>query len=193
MNTPNNAKSAASIAAIKRAFMELAAEKPYQQISVMELCKKASVNRTTFYSHFSGVQDVIAALDDDLYQKIVKNILPAEREAEKLAGRDTMRRVLTAIKQHELLYRSYLPELRNSKIVRELTEYAKRQYVLCDDSAGTVQPWGAEYHFEFCAQGTIGILEKWISEGCGEDVEKMAALIEATLNRCIPYQPFQEE
>lgn len=54
-----------TIAALKRALLELMEEKPSARIGVTELVERAGVGRSTFYEHFSGVADVYRALMDD--------------------------------------------------------------------------------------------------------------------------------
>ena len=39
-------------AALNRAFTSLLSQKPYERISVAELCEAAEIRRTTFYKHF---------------------------------------------------------------------------------------------------------------------------------------------
>ncbi|MGM9594545.1 MAG: TetR/AcrR family transcriptional regulator [Candidatus Onthomonas sp.] len=185
MNTPHNAKSAASVTAIKQAFLELAQQKPCRKISVIELCKKAGVNRTTFYAHFADLYDVVAALESDFFQKVTSEVLPAGDNAGVLASRDTMLRILRCIKEHEQLYRIYLPYLSETRITRELTGYVRERYVI---EASADSPNGRQeqaYCFEFCKQGTIGILSKWITEGCAESEENVAQWLEDMLKRCI--------
>ena len=43
---------------IRSAMLELLAEKPLADVTVMELCRKAHVSRSTFYEHFGNVADV---------------------------------------------------------------------------------------------------------------------------------------
>ncbi|MGN0998737.1 MAG: TetR/AcrR family transcriptional regulator, partial [Faecousia sp.] len=185
MNTPNNAKSAASIAAIKCAMLELVAEKPYLQISVAELCKKAGLNRTTFYSHFSSVHDVLVELEDDMYQTVVKDVLPADGDVQLLTSKDTMCQVLGFLKKQERLYRQFLPQLSETRIFRELSEFVQEKYIIPNYHPASSMRGEYGYHFEFCKQGTMGILTKWVSGGCAESEEEMASFIEHMLKLCI--------
>lgn len=41
------------------AFLEIAAHKKSVDISVMEVCRKAYINRATFYRHFHGVWEIV--------------------------------------------------------------------------------------------------------------------------------------
>ena len=44
---------------LKDAFVQLLGEKPFDQITVQEICETAMVRRTTFYQHFEDKQDFL--------------------------------------------------------------------------------------------------------------------------------------
>jgi len=52
--------------AIRRQFLELYKHKPYDRITVKELCAQTPVARTTFYSYYQSIDDVKAAIEDAL-------------------------------------------------------------------------------------------------------------------------------
>ena len=59
---------------ITSAFLKLAKEKPYSQITITELCNEANVNRTTFYKHYRGtweIKDKIAKELSDVAVRIM--------------------------------------------------------------------------------------------------------------------------
>ena len=45
---------------MNRALVDLLAEKDFEFITVKEICKKAGVNRSTFYLHYETVGDLLA-------------------------------------------------------------------------------------------------------------------------------------
>ncbi len=51
--------------AVKDAFLKLIKATPYDRISVTSICKEAEISRTTFYLHFSNVDDVLDRVIDD--------------------------------------------------------------------------------------------------------------------------------
>ena len=51
---------------IEDAFLDLLREKPFTQITVTELVKKAGINRTTFYKHYLDVPDLLGKIEDQL-------------------------------------------------------------------------------------------------------------------------------
>ena len=48
-----------SKAALKEAFLELFQTKEPEEITVVELCQKAGVNRSTFYAHYDYMDRLI--------------------------------------------------------------------------------------------------------------------------------------
>ena len=55
MNTKNNKRKRESQRKIETAFIELLQEKELNQISVIAICKKANLNRSTFYSSYLDI------------------------------------------------------------------------------------------------------------------------------------------
>ena len=80
MNTPNNKRRKESIDKIERAFIELLQTKELDNITVSEICKITSLNRSTFYSNFIDIYDlsdkVCKHLEEEflsLYANEIKN------------------------------------------------------------------------------------------------------------------------
>ncbi|MBE6901781.1 MAG: TetR/AcrR family transcriptional regulator [Ruminococcaceae bacterium] len=57
--------------AIKDAFLELRTKKPIEKITVTELTKLASINKATFYLHYSDIY----ALSDEIENSLIDDIL----------------------------------------------------------------------------------------------------------------------
>ncbi|MBQ3531522.1 MAG: TetR/AcrR family transcriptional regulator [Oscillospiraceae bacterium] len=54
------------------ALAEIMAEKPFHEISVTEVCKKAGVSKNTFYRHFENLSDVIYQSISEVNEKLVE-------------------------------------------------------------------------------------------------------------------------
>lgn len=59
---------------IKNAFIEIANTKPINSITVKEICEKAMINKTTFYSHYENIIDLIEALENEAINELFLNI-----------------------------------------------------------------------------------------------------------------------
>lgn len=56
--------------AIINAYNQLLKEKGTPDASITELCKRAKINRTTFYKHHKGVHEITNYLEDQLIYKL---------------------------------------------------------------------------------------------------------------------------
>ena len=51
---------------IKNAFLELLKEKNYAKVSVKDIASLASINRNTFYLHYSSKDDLVSSLVNEV-------------------------------------------------------------------------------------------------------------------------------
>ena len=57
-------------ARIKSTLLRLMSEKSFEDITVTELAQEAGINRKTLYSHFDGMDAVLAEIEDDFVGQI---------------------------------------------------------------------------------------------------------------------------
>ena len=59
---------------IKDAFIELRKTKPIEKITIKELAVLASINKATFYSHYTDIYDLSEQLEKETISSIVEKI-----------------------------------------------------------------------------------------------------------------------
>lgn len=59
---------------IADAFLELRARKPIEKITVKELCEKAQINKSTFYTHYRDIYDLSETLEAQLADEITASM-----------------------------------------------------------------------------------------------------------------------
>ena len=100
------------------ALTDLLKEKTFEEIKVSDICKKALVNRSTFYSHFNDKYELFMSLINDL-----KNSLKTELKSidENIALKDYYLKMieifLTHIEGKEEIYKAILINNKNSIIM----------------------------------------------------------------------------
>ena len=57
---------------IRRVFLDLAAELPFNKVSIREICKRTGITRTAFYYHYD---DLYSVLDDILCEMILQTCI----------------------------------------------------------------------------------------------------------------------
>lgn len=66
-----NRKRAYSQRVIQEAFLELSKTQLISKITVTDICRVADVNRTTFYSNYDDISDLVESIVTELHQKLV--------------------------------------------------------------------------------------------------------------------------
>ena len=54
---------------IVNTFLELRSKKDLEKITVKELCEKAQINKSTFYSHYHDIYDLSEHLEDEVVRE----------------------------------------------------------------------------------------------------------------------------
>ena len=57
---------------VKSALIEMLETMPVEDITATELCRRANVNRATFYYHYNCVQDVLAEIEKQIEKEFVE-------------------------------------------------------------------------------------------------------------------------
>ena len=55
---------------LQDSLLEILNDKRLEDVSVKEICDRASVNRSTFYSYFNGTRELLASLKTDMIDEI---------------------------------------------------------------------------------------------------------------------------
>ena len=63
MNIKNNSRYKVSSEKIETAFLTLLYQYNYEDISISKICNQANINRSTFYSHYDDINDLIIKIE----------------------------------------------------------------------------------------------------------------------------------
>ena len=63
-----------TIASIRKAFFELVLEENFNDISITDLTERAGINRKTFYLHYSGLDDLVNEIEEEIVESILEQI-----------------------------------------------------------------------------------------------------------------------
>lgn len=175
MNKKGNERYHETEQRIRKVFFELLEDKDLQEITVSEICKKADIHRTTFYSHCEDIYD--------LMQKTIKDIYMHEMDAflrdDSIDLKKGFLSTFSLIRKNQSFFLYYfkhyasfdygasiLPE----PLIRNLQAFMKK--------TGYRNEEELKYHQTFFCAGLIGIITRWISGGCRESEEKLYAILQ---------------
>lgn len=168
MNTPNNKRKKESIERIEKVFIEMIQTKALSEISVSDICKRAGLNRTTFYTNYTDIYGLADAIRNNLEREV--SDLYKEEVTQGFNSNDYLK-LFRHIQDNQIFYQTYfkLGYDNNYKIISYDTNLAQTHF----------QNKFIEYHMEFFKAGITQIIKLWLQNGCKETPEDMFEIIKS--------------
>lgn len=168
MNTKNNRRKRASMQKIEQVLVELLQTKELNQISVSDICKRAGLNRSTFYANYVDIYGLADAIREKLEAQVAELY---EDEIEQGFNSNNYLLLFQHIAQNQIFYRTYfkLGYDEKYKILAYDYNLAKKHF---DNRF-------IEYHMEFFKSGLTKIIKLWLQNGCKETPEEMFEIVKS--------------
>lgn len=169
MNKENNKRKRKSREKIEKVFVELIQTKEINEITVSDICKKANLNRTTFYSNYIDIYDLADSVRDNLLSSVLS--LYPEEIKEKKHSYDFLK-LFKYIKENQLFFKTYF-KLNYDNSFTFLEEISVDDEVLkYYDNIDNI-----EYHITFFKNGLNAVIKKWLQNNCKESPEEIRDII----------------
>lgn len=168
------------------ALLGLMEEQPYEEITVVDICQRAMVHRTTFYAHFEDKNDLFQYVLRNMMDRFSADRAQVVREKGLRAGvRDEFRKVLEFFRAHRRLRMVGLggpgsPELR---IMEEAIAEVLEKFILekgdpafWSGNSAAAQVWG-----HFYAGAIMSTVNWWLENDMPLSEEEIVTLMDRIL------------
>lgn len=157
---------------LRRALLNLLAEKPLNDISVTELCTKADVNRATFYAHYESTYSLLTEIQEEFYESIKGDIRSVINNESDTKLQDLLHKMYTNKDLCTILFTN----ISGRVYLEKMLEQSKNE-LLKTIPVRELKTGETHYFVTFLMSGFIGILEDWVFNGCKETPKEIAFLI----------------
>lgn len=176
-NENNDRRVRRTKSALRKAMISLMTERKINEITVIELCELADINRGTFYLHYRDMYDLHEQIEDEIYNEIVDKL--GLKNGTEVGDTQTLLSVMTEIfryltDNHEVCT-MLLGINRSQKFFDKLAEIGRRESV--DYWVKTFKlknPAIADSYYEYTVFGCIALLKHWLEHGRCETTEELA-------------------
>ncbi|GHF40668.1 AcrR family transcriptional regulator [Amycolatopsis bartoniae] len=175
-------RSRRSRSALEGALLELIEERDLSQISISDVTRRAAVNRSTFYEHYTDVHDLAAAAGTELFDELIAaaHVLLPQQAADPAGA---LARVFGHVAAHARLYRALLDADGSARVINHL--HQRIAIAIHVHLAGTDSPTHADDPAEIphdppaalLAGALLGTIMDWLRRGCPGSPEDLAARI----------------
>lgn len=167
---------------IKEALIQLLSEDKFEHISISKLCKRAGINRGTFYLHYLDKYDMMDRIKEEIMSQ-----LQSLFDDDSATTDEILTANLQLLKEHERLINALI----KSKYIdfRQTIREFLLTVILDEKQIQHTQKFLAEnFHIpqdcalEIFLSSIEGIISLWISSGTKESPEEITDIILATFN-----------
>lgn len=168
------------------ALLYLLEKKDFEYITVKEICKKAGVNRSTFYLHYENTSDLLSEANEYINKKFFEvyekrnieklDIDKLTKEESVFVTPEYLVPYLEFIKGNKRIFKTIYnnPETFGTKKTFDIMYKELFAPVL---EKFEVEEERKEYIFEFYMKGVLAIIIKWVNNDCKNDIDFIVKLI----------------
>ncbi len=170
------------------ALISLLETKDLEYITVKEICRRAGVNRSTFYLHYETVADLVEEAAETVSRRFLSYFDKKEADLGGIDGRtpadlvlineDYLLPYLEFVKDNKSIYRAAYKNpvgmktaVRYGDLKSKIIEPVLKRFNIPDALH--------RYYIAYYIEGLTAIVNEWLDGGCAEPVQTVAAVIEA--------------
>lgn len=161
---------------LKQSLLNLMREQPIEKISVKEICEKADINRGTFYTHYKDPYDLLAQIENELFDEINVSVESALK-AESISG--LLDEIFVSIQRNIDLCQVLFSDHGDKVFVRRIMYIAREKSIAeWKKIIPSAKDEQLERLYTFYASGCIAIVQDWFQSGMKESPQELSDFIE---------------
>lgn len=182
---------------MNQALVEILNKKDYEFITIKEICKKAGVNRSTFYLHYDNINELLCETIENANKKFFSCFSENDSDMARKIKNNIKDDLIFITPEYLLPYLNYIKE---NKIVFEVYSkhpaimQSEKKYNLLQENIFfpifrrfNIQENQNRFFSAYFVNGIYAIINEWISGGCEEDI----SMICDTIIKCV--RPFNKD
>lgn len=171
MNIKNNSRYKKSCEKIENAFLFLLEKHKYDDITISQICKRAEINRSTFYCHYLDINDLIIKVEKKFAHKTAGIFNFGERRSH-----EAMVEMFTFVRDNKYFYKAFL-NIPYTTFAESETKIKCLERVGNDCDIKSAIDMGLYYRGSFFGAGIKEMCRIWLERDCKETPEEMASLL----------------
>ena len=172
------------------ALIALLETKEYEYITIKEICHIANVNRSTFYLHYSNMNDLLEETIESLNLSFNSHFKSKENES-TIISKENIEDLLLINDDHLIPYLNFIKE--NKNIYKVLKTYPqlfnanktydqmfRKLFVPIMNRFGLDEKWH-KYLMDFYISGLTSIVFDWVYDDCKIPVQEVSDFIKGLI------------
>jgi len=166
---------------LSETLITLLKNKVITDISVVEVCRVADVNRTTFYKYFLDIPDLLSNIENDFMEKLRRMLESIPKNQINQSVPVTIENIFVFIKTNQFYIEVLMSEKGNVNFQRKLIELIYRYVGISNEPS--LSESGIKY--VYVIQGSLAIIQLWIKNNFDAPPQKLASILYEMSNKIL--------
>lgn len=159
------------------ALFRLLEEKDFSEISILELCKEAGVNRSTFYAHYSNTYELLQEARNnfvksffDGYSDSFYDFEFSDTQAESFVSAQYIIPYLEFVKKNKNIFKIFINNIKTFDTDELYELLLQKLWIPACQKQGITDNSVITYMSRFYLTGMTSIVMEWINKNCEDDI-----------------------
>lgn len=162
--------------AIKNAFVELLSKQRMETITIAQVARLADINRKTFYTHYSGIKEVMDEIEDHVIQSL-QDMFDQTDVIHNVYDPHFIFDSLSEVLRDDPQYYQYLLNAQShNTLLMKLKSVLKPRLISLLIENFVIEQEKAALCVEFILSGTIALYQQWLDGERTTDIEEVSSV-----------------
>ncbi len=169
---------------MNKALFLLLEEKKFKEITVTDICNKAGVNRSTFYSHYDTTQDLLIEAKENFITAFFSGYELKAQQLEYLSKDETnfitekyLLPYLKFIKKNKKIYKTFIENIKTFNPNDIEKSFIKSVFIPIYKKHNITDETIIAYLARYYLSGINSIIDLWIERDCVDDYKLICEII----------------
>ena len=172
-----NRKTRYTQMALKDSLIDLMKEKTIPQITIKEICEKADINRSTFYSHYADQYQLLKSIEDETLSWVTETIAGFSGKTEKRDFIANIEKIFVYLIENHNHIQVLMSEQGDIEFQRNLLIFIYEQCGMWLTNDLITDMAKSDLYFVFLVNGSVGLIQHWLKTGMRETAREMSEFI----------------
>lgn len=159
---------------LRMGLARLLREKNIGEITVKELVDEVDINRSTFYLHYSDINDLLREIEDSIMEEMERAI--REHPLREESTLDFIEDIFQVLEQNRDVARALVGPHGDMGFIRRIEVLIEENSKEFLEGMFPEKKAETKYFYSFCLTGCLGFVKRWLEEGEDKSPEYAARL-----------------
>lgn len=163
--------------AIRSAFAQLLTQKDVNEITIKDIADIADINRKTFYSHYSGIYQILDEIEDEIVSA-VNDVIGEINWRRDLKDPYTILTKLTGVINSDIdFYGHLLRTENNTNLLLKIVAALKEKICASFSAQVNIEQETLDIVAEYMISGMLAVYRNWFNSDRQRSIEEVAGVV----------------